>query len=152
MVISNSTYLSQIRASQNLPARARPPTLFAPKSYPEHQPPPNLLSSCNRLPQTSFCPNLPTSLLFCPRISATTPHCSMVRTPKLRSPDSDGYLSLHLWTHHLCLHHLPTSSPTAMSCHGWLSPPSSTTSPPPSPPPTPQGKTQLLPLTGLPKT
>lgn len=83
-------------------------------------------------PKPPFCPNTPTSLLFCPRISAATPHSSVVRTPKLWSPGSVGCSALHLWTHHLCLHHLPTSAPTAMSCHGQLSPPSSTTARPPS--------------------
>lgn len=139
MVISNSTYPFQMRPSQNFTVHTRQPTLFAPKSHPEHHPTPNLLNSSNLPPQTSFRPNPPTSLIFHPRLSAVTPHCSMVRTPKLSSPSRGGCSALHLWTHHLCLNHVPTFAPTAMSCHGCLSPPFSTTAPPPSPFP-PRGK------------
>ena len=130
MVISNSTYSSQIKASQNFTVHTRPPTLFDTKNHPEHHSTLNHLSSANLSPQT--CPNPLTSLLFHPRLSSATHHCFMVRTPKLWPSGSDGCSALYLWTHHLCLNHLPTSIPTATSCHGWLSPPSSTTAPPPS--------------------
>lgn len=125
LFISNSTYPSWIRVSHKFLAHTRPPILFDPKTCLEHHLTLSLLGFSNLLLQTSFPLNFPA--LPSQSASATAiPHHSMVRNHKRWSPGSDGCSAPHLWTPHLCLNHLPTSTPTTMNFHGTLSPSSST--------------------------
>lgn len=130
LFFSNSIYPSWIRSSLNFSVHPRP-ILFDPENYLEHQLTLSLLSTSNLLLQTSFCLKPSASLLFHLRISTAIPHFSMVRNPKCCSPGSNGFLALPLWIPHLCLNHLPISTPTTMNLQGTLNPPSSTTAAPP---------------------